>query len=1221
MKIIRFLLKLFSSLLLLLIAVIVLLFLLPSAQTVIARQWIPADPGVSPQLDYLKVSLSGVEARGFATTISDVRIDLPTATAQLSLWKLLFSQTAHITAAQIQGARIDLSGQSTIPEDEEQQTESVSLSNFSWPSNLIIDAVEMDAEVILDNRQTAKIQIEGKDLKTNGDGKIQYNLSYQNTSKDTPVTSGRIQGLLQSRIDASGVPQEVRANTHISVSGSDFQKPIRFDLSLFTPQLSSNTLQLRLSSPDLPDNTPLPLQLDMRYLEDQGAVSGSFQVAINSADWNAHLPEQLRSLIARIQSKGDFLYSPESQTGHIQSTGHILTSGLEQILPQIPGFAQRIEAQWDLAAEALPTRELQVHKLQIQASLPNSGTNISLVPSAPLKIPFSAAQTTLDQSLPPLQLSFNNITPDLLKEFLPQGWKIVFQPIRGQVDVTLHSLNSIAIQVPNAIAIRSFELSSPSTPALQPLDLSLSPSVQYKDSSVQAAWKLQATPASAVGQHEAMGIQLQWEGTGEWQNNRFSVQHDLNAVLTRLSVLAPELAALQSVSVLSQADVRGEIHETGINANIRSLNNRIGQGRQTWLALRSASPWSIQIRKGQTLPEFENLQLELQLYDLPLQLARAFIPELQASATSSKGKFLLQSKGKGWILQNQEPLSFQQLSISWNKEPWLQGINASAVLNGSLDAQQQLQLQIPSLTVSEMRGDILILQSQLAAQLASETEIPWEFSASASANLAMARNQPLLRTFLENVMSGQSRINVKGRYQKQLQIEGSVEAQNLRNTSSTSPKSLSSSFQAQFDPAQKSGQLQLPASLNANGQTSAITLNSRFQLPVEQRNGNIQIEIKGEEVQVADILDLVETFKPQPQTAVATPTRPSLTRSNSPAQTTVRKTPSAPDQQAAWSGWDGKITLAAKKVILPNGDPLEGLQGVVNLSPNRAAVESLTGKLQGAPASLQASIDFVPNTNNPYRTTGKVNIQNLNTSGFFKNTQQPMLSTRLNANGNIQGTSPTLTELIDTLQGKLIIEGGEGKFRAFAGKPMLNNVASAIGELGGLIFGNSDVLPPELRALERLSSILSEIPFNEIRFEAVRGEDLDIQMKEIRITGNDIQLAGQGLITNQAGTPIMEQPLQMAFNMDLRGVTADIFQQAGLLKALPENTPVQQFRTLDFPMQLTGSLGKVDASHIWQRLVDEVSSMLSGTKSNNKSPTPTNSPRSPLDDLLRGILR
>jgi hypothetical protein len=1240
MRIIRFLLKCISALLFLIIAAVVLLFLLPSAQTAIARQWIPSDPGVTPQLDYLKVSLGGVEARGFATTISNVKIDLQSASAQLSLWKLLFSQTAHITTAQISGIRVDLSEKSTVDsEEEESQSEPVDLSQITWPANLKIDSVEVDAEVVLDSQQTAKLQLVGKDIQVESDSKIQYSVWYQNKGKEIAITNGEIHGQLQSRIDASGIPQEIRADTQITASGADFQKPIRLDLSLFTPQLSSKTLQLRLASPDLPSNTPLPLQLDMRYLENQGTISGSFQIAINSADWSAHLPEQLRSLVAQVQSKGEFVYSAESQTGSVQSTGNILSSGLEKIFPQIPGFAQQINAQWDLSAEALPSQELQIHKLQIQASLPIAGADIGLSPSAPLKIPVNAPQSTLDQPLPPLRLSFNNLSSELLKEFLPQDWKVGFQPIQGHLDITLHSLNSVAIQTPAAIAIRSFTLSSPVTPALQPLDLTISPNIQYKDSGLQVAWKLQASPsATTAPRSNSLGIQMQWSGEGLWQpQGHFSVQHNLNSTVTGLAVLAPELAAIQSLSVVSQADIQGEIQESGLRANIRSLSNRVGQGGQDWFALRSTSPWSVQVLQGETLPKFENLQLELQILDLPLQLVRAFVPELQASASSSRGKFLLQSKGKGWVLQNEEPLSFKQLSIRWNQEPWLQGINATATLNASLDGQQQLQLQIPSLSVSEVRGDILNLQSQIAAQLGNETEIPWEFSASVSANLAMARNQPLLRTFLENVMSGQSRINIKGRYQKQIQIEGNVEAQNLRNASSLSPKSLTSSFLVQFDPSQGSGQIQLPASIKANGNTSTLALNSRFQLPSERHNGTVQLDIKGEEIQVSDILDLVETFKPQTQqqqqqvAAAATQARPSLTRSTSStqAQAPVRKAPSQPDRQAAWAGWDGKVTVSAKKVVLPNGDPLEDLNGIVNLTPSRAAVESFTGKLQGAPASLQAAIDFVPNASNPYRTTGKLSISNLNTSGFFKGAQLPMLSTRLNANGNIQGMAPNLSELADTLQGKLIVEGGEGKFRAFAGKPVLNNIASALGDLGGLIFGGQDVLPPELRALERLSSILSEIPFNEIRFEAVRGEDLDIQMKEIRITGNDIQLKGQGIIINQIGTPIMEQPLQMAFSMDLRGTTADIFQQAGLLKALPENTPLQQFRTLDFPMQISGSLGNVDASQIWKRLVDEATNMLSGSKSksNNKTSgnsnekSPANSSRNPLDDILRGILK
>src|SRR5690606_32804465 len=144
----------------------------------------------------------------------------------------------------------------------------------------------------------------------------------------------------------------------------------------------------------------------------------------------------------------------------------------------------------------------------------------------------------------------------------------------------------------------------------------------------------------------------------------FSLQHQLTALLNQLQSLSPELASVQSVSIQSQATLEGEIQEQGLKVQIQKLDNRIGQGNQTWFSLGSPAPWSLQTHKEQSLPEFRDLQIELQLHNLPLPLMRAFVPDLQANASSSKGRFLLQSRGKGWVLQNPEPLSLQQFSLN-----------------------------------------------------------------------------------------------------------------------------------------------------------------------------------------------------------------------------------------------------------------------------------------------------------------------------------------------------------------------------------------------------------------------------------------------------------------------------------------------------------------------------------------------------------------------------
>lgn len=1243
MKPIRLLLKLVLLVLLLIVLSVGTFLLFPGVQTAVARQFIPSDPGTTPKLEHLKISLGGVNAAGFATTLSNVEISLDEADIHMSLWGLLTNRQAHIQSADIRGAKVDISrytpAVSEVPDgkqpdpqqkkEEEKEPFKGFLSSFRWPEAVIVDEWKADAEVKLKEGETVSLEMAGKELKKAGNGQLNYQIKYHNHVAEAQVDSGTVQGALKWAINPEGYFTSISGLNHLHASGPGFTDPIRLELYLEAkPVATGDAVKLQLSSPDLPQNASIPLSLNAQYRADQDIIEGSFAVLLNLADWHSRLPENLRTLTANIDGQGQFDFSPTQKTGTLNSSGKVNAAGLDRFQASIPEFARDLNLNWQFSASALPSEEVQIDALSVEALLPATGTSFSLRPSSQMKIPFSEPDSLLEEgSLPPLKLAFREITPSLVRPFLPEGMQVGFQAMSGEIDITVHSLDSIAVKPSAPIRLNQLQVRGEGIPEMAPLNFSFTPDILYSPSQIQLAWGLQAAPANPSS--TALGIALQWAGKGVLQGQQFSLEHTLNGHFTQLQQLAPQLPAGQSVSLLSKAVLNGSQADDGVRVTFQSLENRIGQGNQTWLILSSNAPWSLQTRSGAAVPEFENLNLNFVVQNLPLQLVTAFVPALEATATASSGDFQLRSQGKGWVLQNQAPLTLEGFSLIQNGEPVLQQINLSAAVNGALDAQNRLNVNIPSVQVSSRQGNLLALQAALNADMSNQeaAEIPWEFELNSEANLALARQQPMLRSFLENVLEGRTRISVKGRYQKTLNINAQVQLQDLRGTQGELSQSLNSSVTASFDPESRKASLDLPLTLTSGSRVSQMNLNGNLTTPGPQgQPGVLNAALKGETLHVRDFMTLAGTLTPTSKPAAQPPTRPTLTGRQPAPGATAQTTP---DQEPAWQGWNAQIDVTANRIILPNQTVVDNLVGEFKVTENRAALEQFKGRIQGAPAQLHAGLDFIPNNPQPYRASGSLNLQNLETAGFFPNTASPPLNTRVRAAGNLSGNGMTIPDTIEKLQGQFQVEANEGIIRIFSTNPFLDNITSTLGGLGQLILGQAEILPPEIRALERLSSILSEIPFQQMRFELIRGENLDIQLREIRVTGNEVQLSGQGLISYRANTPITQQPLNLDFQLATRGPTADVFQAAKLIQPLQEGMTNQQFRRFDFPLQLTGSLANINSDAVWRELTNQVMSSLNiGRSRNNATPenqqqqqTPNNQQRNPLEGLIREIFK
>lgn len=170
-----------------------------------------------------------------------------------------------------------------------------------------------------------------------------------------------------------------------------------------------------------------------------------------------------------------------------------------------------------------------------------------------------------------------------------------------------------------------------------------------------------------------------------------------------------------------------------------------------------------------------------------------------------------------------------------------------------------------------------------------------------------------------------------------------------------------------------------------------------------------------------------------------------------------------------------------------------------------------------------------------------------------------------------------LLELIDRASGGFTATSRGGTVRLTLPK---QEMASSLAILGGTV-----ALSPELRALGRLLRKFSEMPVEELSVRGARGGNGEVRLDEFRLVSPQARLTGRGRIAPDAATPLMNRPLDAAFELAARDETAVILGRMGLLENKPDATGYQPMRE---KFTVGGKAGEPDTRALYDLLARAV---------------------------------
>lgn len=319
---------------------------------------------------------------------------------------------------------------------------------------------------------------------------------------------------------------------------------------------------------------------------------------------------------------------------------------------------------------------------------------------------------------------------------------------------------------------------------------------------------------------------------------------------------------------------------------------------------------------------------------------------------------------------------------------------------------------------------------------------------------------------------------------------------------------------------------QLPLTLTSNNGTSSLLLEG--QLSQEKEAHFIDVQLSGPSLDANDLLLLASIFKKTTKEKTTTET-----------STMPIPLPGVVDKPSKYSG---KAKLDIKTVFFKNQKILEKLDSSINFSKTGFHLTKMNAWFEQSPLSIKGNF-FLKNKISPFSLDAEIVLDQFDIGAFIQKLNKPsspILEGIFDLKGKINSKSVVFENLIDQLQGEVILEGKEGSFYPLSTTtdktkekevqfPMklategLNMVSSFVGYQTELILQTNKVIN-ELRV----------IPYDTLKLKISRAEDLNIMIDEITLLSPSIHLSAKGVILHEEGIPLNQQALFLPIKLSVK---------------------------------------------------------------------------------------
>jgi hypothetical protein len=259
-----------------------------------------------------------------------------------------------------------------------------------------------------------------------------------------------------------------------------------------------------------------------------------------------------------------------------------------------------------------------------------------------------------------------------------------------------------------------------------------------------------------------------------------------------------------------------------------------------------------------------------------------------------------------------------------------------------------------------------------------------------------------------------------------------------------------------------------------------------------------------------------------------------------------------PDTQAFWdqTDYDVHTTLNMERLFYTDYLEIDAIKARADFMSDRLSLTDFEARFHDSPISMDGILRFAQGAK-PYDLKLQASVEKFDLATFFRELapdSRPRAEGLFEVKLDAFGQSPNLNQYRNQLLFDMRLQSRNGIFRLLDPDSAL--VTGSSGIAGG--FGEVVSYVPTglfgLGAVSRLVNYIKDIDYDRIDIHLVRDESRDVQIRQYVVQSPSILMTAKGGIEYQEGVDVLDSPLSMDAQLNMRDRGAAIMYELNLLQ-------------------------------------------------------------------------
>ncbi len=800
-----------------------------------------------------------------------------------------------------------------------------------------------------------------------------------------------------------------------------------------------------------------------------------------------------------------------------------------------------------IAFEGALSRERDAIKVQALKASVSQGTQarvLQLELQKPLKLHLAGGGPILRDAAGELAaITLGRLDLGWLSAFLPDG-RIAGDLVSGRLSVTGMAGGRVRVTTESPIRIGGLSLHGKDGPLIRNLDISLKPEIAYSPDSLKISYSDLSVKRGAAELVAAQGTVTLPIATGKRSaaDGRFAV--DLRALAGQ-----PGIARILGGEIDSplrlEADYGLARSEEGVDIQRLAANLLYADGKPR-IALQSIG--GLRVRTG---PGTEAAPLVRATGRVILEI-RDLSPEPFAKVLEARGlwfdgasgKAILQSDGTMLSLTAVEPFVLENVAVKEDGKDVLRPFSVELVSGATLRGDT-LRARIDALGIAFAGKDeqpAVKAKADLSLRIEPGARLE-SLSMDLVASLPEILEQPALlpgHTLTAGEVRSQLRWYPSGRVQASTKIQG------LAGKKDLALRGVDIPVDGQIRP---DGTFSFSIPIHAEGKSGTTGIDVKLAHDQGTAEGTQRLEVDSGAVYLNDALATLRAIRGERGDEDGPRAGPTPEGANDAKPARSRE----PDPEAVWDflPYTTHVDLDVDRLFYTDYLEIRDIKGTLELGPEVLALREWSAYFHDSPITVNGALRYAAGQASPYDLRVQAGIERLNLARFLRELV-PGTTPRAEGLFDVKfdgfGSAPNLPQYRNDLFFDMRLQSRDGVFRPLEPDSVLiagsSNFAGAFGE--GVSYVPTGLFG--LGAVSRLVNYIREIPYDRIDIQVVRDASRDLQIRRYLVQSPSILMTAKGGIDYRAGRDIIESPMSLTVQLDMRNKGAAILYSLDLLK-------------------------------------------------------------------------